>query len=100
MTLLLFHLINVTLQFYLRTKKKTEHSKNMYEINCLACDSIYIRQCGRELKTRISEHINSTYKNIIHTGFTKYCLTRCHFIETNNVKVLHNIEKEKSIDLL
>lgn len=39
-------------------------------------------------------------KNIINTGSTEVCLTENNFIDTNNIKLLHKIVKDKQIDLL
>jgi hypothetical protein len=66
-------------------------------LNCVVCDDIYIGQCGRALKSRISEHKKSILNNKTITGFSEHCITHNHFLD---VKLLHSENKGRRMDLL
>lgn len=60
--------------------------------DCLACDVIYIEQCGYTKRNTFEEK-NAIQKNIMNTGFTEHCLIHNHFIDTSSIKLLYSIEE-------
>ncbi|KYN35752.1 hypothetical protein ALC56_09903 [Trachymyrmex septentrionalis] len=68
----------------------------VYRINCndyiiTHCDSIYVRQTERQLKTRISQHRSHINRNTTtHSVITDHRLHHCHDFCWKNVKILEN----------
>jgi len=60
------------------------------------CDSIYIGQTGRNLKTRVNEHLNNHEKSPFgsHLHHTK------HKFSTDNVRLLHMAERGRKLTAL
>ena len=63
-----------------KVKDKTEHLKNcdvIYHIKCNDCHHDYIGETGRQLDTRIKEHItrssSAIYEHLKSTGHTEEC---------------------------
>ncbi len=65
-----------------KEKSITLEKNGVYEIHCAECDAIYIAQCVRALKHRISEHKKVIFTNTSNTGFADHCLQHNHFIDT------------------
>ena len=62
-----------------------------YKISCKDCDSIYVRQTERQLKTRISQHRSHINRNTTtHSVITDHRLHHCHDFCWKNVKILEN----------
>lgn len=83
-------------------KEKTKNSdkSGVYEIKCADCDAIYIGQSGRNISIRIKEHKMNIVNNKRATGFAEHCLNNGHLFNSNDVKILHNTNKGKRLDLL
>ena len=88
-----------SLQVNNKEKSDTLRKNGVYEIHCAECDAIYIGQCGRALKHRISEHKKAILTNTSITGFADHCLQHNHFIDTKHITLLHNIQKGKKMDV-
>ena len=50
-----------------KEKSNTLEKNGVYEIHCAECDAIYIEQCDRVLKHRISEHKKAILTNTANT---------------------------------
>jgi hypothetical protein len=72
----------------------------VYKINCKDCPAVYIGQSGRNIKTRIKEHKKSILNNIRSTGMSTHCIENNHFIDLNDVQLLHSETKSKKLNLL
>lgn len=77
----------------------TLNKSGVYEVNCTDCNAIYIGQSGRSIKCRISEHRKDIINNRRSTGFADHCITNNHYIDVNNIKLLHSSPKGKRLDL-
>ena len=47
-----------------KDKSNTLEKNGVYKIHCAECDTIYIGQCGRALKHRISEPVSYTHLDV------------------------------------
>lgn len=83
-------------------KEKTDDIKKsgVYEIKCDDCDAVYIGQSGRSIDMRVKEHRKSILDNKKSTGFAEHCIDKNHFFNVNSVKLLHNVNKGKILDML
>ena len=72
----------------------------VYRINCKDCSAVYIGQSGRSINVRVKEHRNSILNNNKNTGISTHCIENNHFIDTNNIKLLHSENKGKRLNLL
>ena len=72
----------------------------VYKIECTDCEAVYIGQSGRNIKTRLKEHKMSILNNVKNSGMSTHCIENNHFINTNNIKLLHSQHKSKRLDLL
>lgn len=85
--------------------KKPEHSdkicgSGVYKITCNDCEFIYIGQTGRNFKTRFNEHFRSFKYNKNDSNLAKHLLEENHNCNINNLKVLHNENKGKKLNIL
>ena len=71
-----------------KEKSNTLEKNGVYEIHCAKWDAIYIGQCGRALKHRISEHKKAILTNTSNTGFADHCLQHNNFIDTKNITLI------------
>lgn len=83
-----------------KTKIDKLNKSGVYKINCEDCAAVYIGQTGRNINTRVKEHINSIRYNKKNTGISTHCIDNNHFIDLNNIKLVHNEKKSKRLDLL
>lgn len=83
-------------------KKKPEKldKSGVYKISCGDCNSVYIGQTGRNLNQRIKEHRKSIINNVKNSGIASHCVDHNHFIDLDNIKLLHNETKSKRLCLL
>lgn len=72
----------------------------VYKIHCSDCEAVYIGQSGRSIKNRLKEHKKSIINNIKCTGMSTHCIENNHFIDLNNVELIHAENKGKRLDLL
>lgn len=52
------------------------------------------------MKCRILEHKRSILNNNSTSGFSDHCIKENHFLDINNVKILHSQGKGKILDYL
>lgn len=83
-------------------KEKTDklQKTGVYKLSCKDCDAIYIGQTGRNIKKRIDEHKKSIIYSKNSTGMAAHCIQQNHFINLENVKLLHSERKGKRLDYL
>lgn len=68
----------------------------IYSIECGECETIYVGQTGRTLKTRAAEHMKNAKSPINHhMKFNKHIIN-----PDTNTKLLHQEQKGKRMDLL
>jgi hypothetical protein len=65
----------------------------VYKINCKDCESSYVGQTKRQLKTRVSEHIADIRKSSSPSVITKHRIAENHEFDWENVEIL---DKEPS----
>ena len=70
------HISKIMISLLINNKEKsnTLEKNGVYKIHCAECDAIYIGQCGRALKHRISEH-KVILTNTANTDFCRSLLT-------------------------
>lgn len=69
----------------------------VYSIKCDECEAMYIGETGRQIKTRVQEHV----KDIRCSNFGKHLHETGHrFSNWENVKLLHQQEKGIKLTLL
>lgn len=90
--------INTLQETFYNNKDKINpmDKSGVYKIQCGGCKANYIGQTGRKLKTRLMEHKNknkfsAVSQHLLHTG---------HTIKEENIKLIHNENKGKKLDLL
>ena len=76
------------------------HKSGVYKINCKDCPAVYVGQSGRNIETRVKEHKRSILNNIRNTGMSTHCIDNNHFIDLDNVQLLHTESKSKRLNLL
>ncbi|XP_044753689.1 uncharacterized protein LOC123313059 [Coccinella septempunctata] len=60
----------------------------VYAINCTDCDKTYIGQTGRNLKTRLREHVRDCAMAKQTTGLSKHCYEMNHTMNFGDAKIL------------
>jgi len=79
-----------------------DERSGVYSIQCTDCPSIYIGQTGRQLKSRIREHIAAIRNNNPDkSNFGKHILNSGHSFDSNaSVTLLHSAGKGKRLTAL
>jgi hypothetical protein len=85
---------------------KTEmlQKSGIYQVECEGCDSVYIDQTKRSLKTRFAEHLNSIRLNhpdkssIVRHVLSKINDNQGHRISLDNLKVVKEVRKQNELD--
>lgn len=104
-----FRTINTLKKHLVKNKDKTDilDKSGVYSLRCAECSAVYIGQTGRKLSVRINEHLSlvNKYKNTditnTNSAFANHLLSSNHnFSIQDNVKVLHQCDKGKKLDLL
>ena len=72
----------------------------MYKVKCRDCEAVYIGQTGRKINKRIKEHCHSILNNVKNTAISTHCMENNHFLDTDNVKLLHTENKGKQLNFL
>jgi len=72
------------------------HSNTVYKINSTNCETSYVGQAGRLLKTRINEHRSRINRNSSqHSVITEHRVNTGHDFNWNGVKI---VDEEKSLN--
>ena len=72
------------------------HSNTVYKINSANCETSYVGQAGRLLKTRINEHRSRINRNSSqHSVITEHRVNTGHDFNWNGVKI---VDEEKSLN--
>ena len=69
-------------------KKTYEEAAGVYRIDCLDCDSCYIGETGRSLKTRLREHRYDVRTYKLSSGLAVHSNTEFHNFDFKNAKLL------------
>jgi len=82
-----------TLRSYIKVHKdKLDHSSNsniVYKLNCSSCDTSYVGQSSRQLRTRISEHQRDFYRAYDHQSVvSRHRSDSGHDFDWNNPGIL------------
>ena len=68
---------------------KDDHRGVVYKINCLNCESSYVGQTKRKLKTRIKEHKADIRKSTSEMSVvSRHQLNEMHELDWNNIRIL------------
>jgi hypothetical protein len=88
-----------TIKRILQFKKEIDPftEAGIYKIECNTCNKAYVGQSGREIKTRIKEHISYIRTNKPTSAFAQHILDRNHDYGniTDNVQILKRCQKGK-----
>lgn len=76
------------------------NKSGVYEIKCKDCNAVYIGQSGRSIANRVNEHKKSILNNNKNTGMATHCIENNHFIDTENINLIHRERKGKRLNLL
>lgn len=83
-----------------KPKLSIEHKSGVYKINCKDCDSFYIGQSGRNLGTRLAEHIKYVKNGMNCNGLSEHCIYNNHSIDSGSLRLLHSTYKSRKLNLL
>lgn len=86
----------LTSHYWLTIQKNRLGKNRLYQVEYAESDTIYIGQCCRALKHRISEHPQAILNNTINADFTDDSLIHNNFLDIKNIILLYNIEKVKN----
>ncbi|KYN12186.1 hypothetical protein ALC57_15637, partial [Trachymyrmex cornetzi] len=68
---------------------KMEQCNVVYKINCLNCESSYVGQTKRKIKTRLKEHKSSTSNsNTVHNVVAQHQINLNHKFNWDNIEIL------------
>ena len=67
---------------------KDDHRGVVYKINCLNCESSYVGQTKRKLKTRIKEHKADIRKSTSEMSISRHQLNEMHELDWDNIRIL------------
>ena len=68
---------------------KDDHCGIVYKINCLNCESSYVGQTKRKLKTRIKEHKADIRKSTSEISVvSRHQLNEIHELDWDNIRIL------------
>ena len=68
---------------------KNDHCGVVYKINCLNCESSYVGQTKRKLKTRIKEHKTDIKKSTSEISVvSRHRVNEMHDFDWDNIKIL------------
>ncbi|KYN12115.1 hypothetical protein ALC57_15729, partial [Trachymyrmex cornetzi] len=68
---------------------KMEQCNEVYKINCLNCESSYVGQTKRKIKTRLKEHKSSTSNsNTVHNVVAQHQIKYEHKFNWDNIEIL------------
>ena len=72
-----------------KDKIEKEASRGVvYKIKCKDCDSVYVGQTSRALKTRVKEHIKALAKLDENSLLAKHHMFHSHQIDLENVEII------------
>jgi hypothetical protein len=85
-----------------KTKHDLYDESGVYELKCQNCPGCYIRQTGRNFKTRYKEHIQDTKNNKNETGFSHNILNTGYSYTNieNTLKILNIQDKGPYLNTL
>lgn len=66
----------------------------IYSIKCSDCDSEYIGQCRRKIKTRFKEHEANTIKGEVDkSSIARHMINNNHSFSIDNLKLIQRVDK-------
>ena len=83
---------NVTIADHLRTSLEridVKSQSGVYKISCRDCDAIYIGETGRQVATRVKEHV----RDYVKSNMGRHLLAYNHKLDEDKVVILHKTKK-------